>query len=122
MSAPITVPPYPAHTKSAPTGTAAPEGADPRADGNGRPGGARRTGFTLVELLVVFAVILVLVAILQPVFAQARDASRRTICLSNLHPLALAHQSYVQDYDGTLPAWFLPGAGKLITWPVSLRG
>jgi hypothetical protein len=71
---------------------------------------------------VVFAVILVLVAILQPVFARARDATRRSLCLSNLHQLALAHQCYAQDYDETLPAWFLPAADKLITWPVYFRG
>src|SRR5438094_3594108 len=113
---------HPTHAKAPPAGTTAPEDTGPRAAGKPRPGGTGRTGFTLIELLVVFAVILVLVAILQPVFAQVRDASRRTICLSNLHQLALAHQRYVQDYDETLPAWFLPGAGKLITWPVFFRG
>jgi prepilin-type N-terminal cleavage/methylation domain-containing protein len=62
-------------------------------------------GFSLIELLVVISVIALLSAILFPVFAQAREAARRTTCLSNLRQLATAHQLYVQDYDEVLPAW-----------------
>jgi prepilin-type N-terminal cleavage/methylation domain-containing protein/prepilin-type processing-associated H-X9-DG protein len=79
-------------------------------------------GFTLIELLVVVAVIALLAALLFPVFAQAREMARRSACLSNLKQLALAHQMYVQDYDDTLPHWFVPGAGgPERTWPEFLR-
>lgn len=63
----------------------------------------RRTGraFTLVELLVVIAVVALLAAILFPVFARARDKARQTACLSNLRQLGLAAQQYVVDNDGT---------------------
>jgi len=79
-------------------------------------------GFSLIELLVVVSVIVILSAILFPVFAQAREAARRTTCLSNLRQLVTAHHLYVQDYDEVLPAWFVPGASGLITWPVYFRG
>ncbi|MCC2671630.1 MAG: prepilin-type N-terminal cleavage/methylation domain, partial [Armatimonadetes bacterium] len=39
-----------------------------------------RRGFTLIELLVVIAIIAILAAILFPVFAQAREAARKTQC------------------------------------------
>lgn len=49
-----------------------------------------RRGFTLMELLVVSAIIAILAAILFPVFAQAREKARQTICVSNLRQLGLA--------------------------------
>src|SRR5690349_23159308 len=61
-------------------------------------------GFTLIELLVVIAIIAILAAILFPVFAQAREAARRTQCLSNLRQLGSAMLMYTQDYDETTPA------------------
>jgi prepilin-type N-terminal cleavage/methylation domain-containing protein/prepilin-type processing-associated H-X9-DG protein len=81
-----------------------------------------RRGFTLIELLTVIAIIALLSAILFPVFAQAREAARRTTCLSNLRQLVTAHHLYVQDYDEVLPTWFLPSPNGLIAWPTFLRG
>src|SRR5579871_1074133 len=63
----------------------------------------RPRGFTLIELLVVIAIIAILSAILFPVFAQAREKARQTVCLSNLKQLGLAVEMYVQDYDETFP-------------------
>jgi prepilin-type N-terminal cleavage/methylation domain-containing protein/prepilin-type processing-associated H-X9-DG protein len=62
-----------------------------------------RRGFTLIELLVVIAIIAILAAILFPVFAQAREAARKTQCLSNLRQQGTALQMYAQDYDEQLP-------------------
>jgi prepilin-type N-terminal cleavage/methylation domain-containing protein/prepilin-type processing-associated H-X9-DG protein len=62
-----------------------------------------RTGFTLVELLVVIAVIAVLAAILYPVFLAAREKARQTGCASNLKQIGTAFQMYLQDYDGMFP-------------------
>jgi len=67
----------------------------------------RRTkGFTLIELLVVIAIIAILAAILFPVFARAREAARKTTCLSNLKQIGTASAMYVQDFDETYP-WLM---------------
>jgi len=58
-----------------------------------------RRGFTLIELLVVIAIIAILAAILFPVFAQAREAARKTACISNLKQIGNALMMYTQDYD-----------------------
>jgi prepilin-type N-terminal cleavage/methylation domain-containing protein/prepilin-type processing-associated H-X9-DG protein len=60
-----------------------------------------RKAFTLIELLVVIAIIAILAAILFPVFAQAREAARKTSCLNNMKQIATAVQLYIQDYDET---------------------
>jgi prepilin-type N-terminal cleavage/methylation domain-containing protein/prepilin-type processing-associated H-X9-DG protein len=62
-----------------------------------------RRGFTLIELLVVIAIIAILAAILFPVFAQAREAARKSSCQSNLRQLGFALNMYAQDYEGGYP-------------------
>jgi prepilin-type N-terminal cleavage/methylation domain-containing protein/prepilin-type processing-associated H-X9-DG protein len=61
------------------------------------------SGFTLIELLVVIAIIAILAAILFPVFAQAKEAAKKTACLSNNKQIGTALYIYVGDYDDTLP-------------------
>jgi prepilin-type processing-associated H-X9-DG protein len=82
---------------------------------------AGRSAFILTELLVVCALIVILAAILLPVFAQVREAARKTTCLSNLRQIALAHRIYVQDHDDTLPTFYVPGAGGYMMWPEFLH-
>jgi len=59
--------------------------------------------FTLIELLVVIAIIAILAAILFPVFAQAKEAAKKTQDLSNLKQLGTAVQMYISDYDDVFP-------------------
>jgi prepilin-type N-terminal cleavage/methylation domain-containing protein/prepilin-type processing-associated H-X9-DG protein len=82
-------------------------------------------GFTLIELWVVIAIIAILAAILFPVFAQAREAARKTSCTSNLRQLGLGIQMYTQDYDGKYPFWSWgangQGGGNMVSlWHVAI--
>jgi len=61
-------------------------------------------GFTLVELLVVVSIIAMLVAILIPVLAKARESGRIAACTSNQRQIAAELQMWAQDHDEMLPA------------------
>ena len=63
----------------------------------------RPRGFTLTELLVVIGVIALLIGILLPTLSRAREASRKTACLSNLRTLGQALHMYAQDNHDKLP-------------------
>lgn len=58
--------------------------------------------FTLIELLVVIAIIAILAAILFPVFAQAKAAAKKSVCLSGTKQDGLAHVMYANDYDDSM--------------------
>lgn len=63
-----------------------------------------KRAFTLIELLVVIAIIAILAAILFPVFAQAKEAAKKTVCLSNMKQIMLGMLMYTNDNDDmTIP-------------------
>jgi prepilin-type N-terminal cleavage/methylation domain-containing protein len=62
-----------------------------------------RAAFTLVELLVVIGIIALLIGILLPTLAKAREQSNRTACLSNLQTLGRAMFLYAESNNGWLP-------------------
>ena len=61
---------------------------------------SRRPAFTLVELLVVVAIIAVLAALLLPSLTQCKAAARRAQCTSNLRQLGVAAELYWDDNEG----------------------
>ena len=67
-------------------------------------GPARSLGaFTLIEILVVTAIIALLLALLLPSLQAARDQARLTQCLTNQRSIALAMRLYLDCFDGALP-------------------
>lgn len=62
-----------------------------------------KKAFTLIELLVVIAIIAILAAILFPVFAQAKEAAKKTACLSNNKEIGIAMIMYLGDNDDIYP-------------------
>ncbi len=62
-----------------------------------------KKAFTLIELLIVIAIIAILAAILFPVFSQAKTAAKKTADLSNTKQIATAMQIYLGDWEDVFP-------------------
>jgi len=63
----------------------------------------RRRGFTLIELLVVVAIIALLISILLPSLARARESARIAVCQTRMRSWGQGFQAYASTYDGMLP-------------------
>jgi prepilin-type N-terminal cleavage/methylation domain-containing protein len=70
-----------------------------------RPAVRTARAFTLVELLVVIAIIAVLLGILLPSLAGAREASRATKCLNNVRSVAQGLHLYASEHREMFPHW-----------------
>jgi prepilin-type N-terminal cleavage/methylation domain-containing protein/prepilin-type processing-associated H-X9-DG protein len=86
-----------------------------RSDGRGI-----RAGFTLIEVLVVAAIIALLISILLPSLSRARKQSRSVLCLANLRSVSHGWHMYADDYDDViLPGRFANlggGSGNPANW------
>jgi len=81
--------------------------------------GSGRKGFTLLELLVVIAMITVLISLLLPAISSARDRAKGSACMSNLRQLGVALSLYTADH-GAFPGHHTQQKG-IIVWPHRLR-
>lgn len=92
-------------------------------------GRARAGGFTLIEVLVVVAIIALLVSILIPALTRAKDQARRAVCAAHLHQILISLHTYASDHKdaGPMRGWFTysvsesrhegfgwPGQGKVL--------
>src|SRR5258705_3230851 len=75
-----------------------------------RPARRLARGFTLVELLVVIGIIALLIAILLPALARARESANSVKCLSNVRQLGMAFQMYTNANGGAFPPSGVAGA------------
>src|ERR1700722_2609118 len=66
-----------------------------------RPG--PREAVTLIEMLVVIAIIGILAALLLPVLSRTKDKALRVSCASNLHQIGIAWATYTSDHNALLP-------------------
>ena len=68
--------------------------------------------FTLIELIVVLAIIAILMSMVYPVYTGISERAKATKDLSNLRQIGLATQTYLNDTDGILPGSSIPP----VTW------
>ena len=85
----------------------------------------RTAGFTLVEMLVVIAIISLLAALLLPVLAQAKARAKRIQCVGNLREIGVADHVFENEHGGKLPTQTSTndgGASELVTAAYQVSG
>lgn len=80
-----------------------------------------RIYFTLIELLIVIAIIAILAAMLLPALNQARSRAQFIKCRSNLKQLGTAVQLYAADFDSYIVPWGVQAGAARVYWPVNLQ-
>jgi prepilin-type N-terminal cleavage/methylation domain-containing protein/prepilin-type processing-associated H-X9-DG protein len=81
----------------------------------------QRKGFTLVELLVVVAIIAVLISILLPSLGKARSQARRSQCLANVRSIGSALQVYMTDWSAMIPYYTTGNNANSYYWVLLLK-
>ncbi|GEM_PF-3011788 len=86
----------------------------------------KRRAFTLIEMMVVVAILVLLIALMLPTLQGVRITAQRTRCGTNMRSLAVALQSYFYDNNGLKPCFYYTNGGgsayRLADtfWPVLL--
>lgn len=92
-----------------------------------RIGIRQRSGFTLVELMVVIAILVMVASLLMPALKSARDRSKTVRCASSLRQIGAGFFGYLNDHNGYFPyMWAERGwnpndplnAGLVTWWPI----
>jgi prepilin-type N-terminal cleavage/methylation domain-containing protein/prepilin-type processing-associated H-X9-DG protein len=89
----------------------------------GSRSGIGSRAFTLIELLIVIAIITVLAALLLPALAGAREKGRRAACFANMRQVGLAGRLYMDDFGGSMfhhhEGWVLDDGTRTETLPLN---
>ncbi len=86
-----------------------------------RPSASHAAGFTLVELIVVIAIITVLIAMLLPALSSAREVAKGAHCASTLRQYGVAYHLYANDHDGLIPFAIPNNASGDVNWKVEFK-
>ena len=81
-----------------------------------------RKAFSLIELLIVLAIVGGIAALLFPLFSKVRDNARRASCQANLKQVGLGFMQYCRDYDEKMPRHFFNSDGAPGYSPASDQG
>jgi len=78
-------------------------------------------GFTLIEMLVVIAIITILTGMLVPTIGRAREAAKQAVCGMNLRQIGYGIQSYMQSYNDYYPPMAPLPTAEPVLHPVNPR-